>query len=79
MLKRHGAFDPAHRGEGVGTFILEGLEREAAARGLHYLYNVVRPEHAEREAVTRWLVARRFAPASDGLLRRRVAHTSSRH
>lgn len=68
------AVDPASRGRGVGSFILDRLEREAAARGLHYLYNVVRPEHPDRTAVTRWLVERSFTPASDGLLKRRVAH-----
>lgn len=71
------AVDPASRGRGVGTFILDHLELEAAAQGLNYLYNVVRPAHREREAVTRWLVERGFVPSSDGLLRRRVAHPTS--
>ena len=66
------AVDPAARGRGVGTFILDRLEEEAASRGLNYLYNSVRPGHPERESVTRWLTARRFAPAGDGLLKRRV-------
>ena len=38
---------PGRRGRGVGAFILERLEDEAAARGLNYIYNVV-PEHAPR-------------------------------
>jgi len=66
------AVDGAARGSGVGTFIVDQLEREAAARGLNYLCNAVRPSHPERERVTRWLLARRFEPSGDGVLRRRV-------
>ena len=66
------AVDPEARDRGVGTFILDHLAGEAAARGLNYLYNAVRPTHPEREAVTRWLTSRRFAPSGDGLLKRRV-------
>ena len=33
--------NPARRGAGVGEFILDHLEDEAAARGLNYIYNVV--------------------------------------
>jgi len=36
------AVDPALRGEGIGAFIVDQLEREAAARGVNYLYNAVR-------------------------------------
>lgn len=53
------------RGKGVGAFILDRLEREAAARGLNYLYNVVRESHPRREQVTRWLEARRFGRSKD--------------
>ena len=63
---------PGRSGHGVGSFILDQLEREAAARGLNYLYNVVRPTHPGREAVTRWLERRGFVAADDGQLRRRV-------
>ena len=66
------AVDPAATSRGVGTFILDRLEEEAASRGLNYLYNAVRPAHPERETVTEWLVARKFAPSGDGLLKRRV-------
>lgn len=66
------AVDPAHAGRGVGTFVLDQLDREAADRGLNYLFNVVRPSHPERDRVTAWLQRRGFEPASDGLLRRRV-------
>lgn len=66
------AVDPAHEGQGVGTFVIGQLEREAAARGLNYLFNVVRPGHPEGERVTAWLQRRGFELSSDGLLRRKV-------
>ncbi|MGE0485989.1 MAG: GNAT family N-acetyltransferase [Gammaproteobacteria bacterium] len=61
---------PAARRHGVGSFILEQLATEAAARGLNYLYNVVRPSHPQRDAVRHWLEARGFRAASDGSLTR---------
>jgi len=64
------AVDEPTRGRGVGTFILDRLEEEAAARGLNYLYNVVRPTHPDPEGISRWLVARRFEAAHDRLRRR---------
>jgi N-acetylglutamate synthase-like GNAT family acetyltransferase len=66
------AVDPAQQHRGVGTFILDRLEQEAAARGLNYLYNVVRPTHPHRSRITRWLQERRFQPADDDRLMRRV-------
>lgn len=66
--------DPRHVGKGVGTFILDQLEKEAGAHGVNYLYNVVRVTHPDREGITRWLKARRFAESGDGLLKRGVAH-----
>jgi N-acetylglutamate synthase-like GNAT family acetyltransferase len=66
------AVDDGARGSGVGSFILEHLEREAAAHGLNYMFNVVRPNHPDRETVTRWLEAREFARSDDESLRRRV-------
>ena len=62
------------RGQGVGTFVLEALEREAAAQGVNYLYNVVRETHPERDRVTAWLRARGFEAHGEGQLRRRVGH-----
>jgi GNAT superfamily N-acetyltransferase len=70
------AVDPGHHGHGVGTFVLDRLEREAAGRGINYLYNVVRPTHPDHERVTAWLERRRFEAASDGLLRRRARATT---
>jgi GNAT superfamily N-acetyltransferase len=66
------AVDPTRRGQGVGAFILDHLEQEAAARGVNYLYNAVRPTHPDRERVTRWLEDRGFQPSGDGLLKKRV-------
>ena len=66
------AVDPAARQQGIGGFILDQLEKEAATRGLNYLYNVVRPDHPERERLTRWLEQRRFTRADDDRLMRRV-------
>lgn len=69
------AVAPDARGGGVGSFILDRLEREASTRGLNYLYNVVRETHPERDAVSRWLGARGFARSHDDeSLRRAVRH-----
>ena len=63
------------RTRGVGTFILDRLEREAASRGLNYMYNIVHPSHPDRKAVTRWLRERRFEKShDDDQLVRRVLH-----
>jgi ribosomal protein S18 acetylase RimI-like enzyme len=66
------AVDPSRQRTGVGSFVLDHLEREAAKRGLNYICNVVRPTHPDGERVTAWLCGRGFEPAADGLLRRRV-------
>lgn len=70
--------DPAAQGRGIGTFILDRLEEEASARGLNYLFNVVRPTHPEGERVGRWLKARRFEPSRDERLMRRVRPPAGR-
>jgi GNAT superfamily N-acetyltransferase len=72
------AVDPSHQRHGVGSFILDRLEDEARARGVEYLFNVVRDTHPEREAVTRWLNAHGFEGTADGELRRRVSPRSDR-
>lgn len=59
------AVAPDGRGRGVGTYILEQLEREASSRGLRYLYNVVRETHPDGDAVKAWLEKRRFEKAHD--------------
>lgn len=68
------AVHPDHRGRGVGTFILDRLEREAAGQGLNYLYNVVRPTHPDPRGVAEWLRRRGFRASDDGSLRRQVGH-----
>jgi N-acetylglutamate synthase-like GNAT family acetyltransferase len=66
------AVAPDARGAGAGTFILEQLEREAAHRGLNYLYNVVAPTHPDAAGVTAWLERRRFKASHEGRLMRKV-------
>jgi GNAT superfamily N-acetyltransferase len=66
------AVDEGARGSGVGSFVVEHLEREAAARGLNYVVNVVRESHPSRAVVTAWLEGRGFAAGEDGRLRKRV-------
>jgi GNAT superfamily N-acetyltransferase len=66
------AVDPEARGGGVGTFVLDRLEEEAAGRGINYLYNFVRFTHPDRDRVVSWLLARGFEMSADGLFRRRT-------
>ncbi|WP_428264159.1 GNAT family N-acetyltransferase [Haliangium sp.] len=65
---------PDARGHGVGSFILDHLEREAHRRGLNYLYNTVRPTHPERNQISAWLTRRGFRQSEDGSLLRAVTH-----
>jgi N-acetylglutamate synthase-like GNAT family acetyltransferase len=66
------AVDGAEQRAGVGAFVLERLEDEAADRGLNYVLNVVRETHPDAAAVTAWLERHGFAAADDGHLRKRV-------
>jgi GNAT superfamily N-acetyltransferase len=69
------AVDPAAQDAGIGTFILDRLEDEAASRGINYLYNVVPDSHPNAAAVTRWLQRRSFVASQEGgLLKRTVRH-----
>jgi hypothetical protein len=70
----HGA--PGQLGHGVGAFILERLEDEAAARGLNYIYNVVPDAHPDGLWIRNWLSTHGFYEASRGQLRRQVSVTS---
>jgi GNAT superfamily N-acetyltransferase len=63
---------PGRRGRGVGAFILERLEDEAAARGLNYIYNVVPGTHPDGAWIRNWLAVHGFHEASRGQLRRQV-------
>jgi ribosomal protein S18 acetylase RimI-like enzyme len=67
------ATDPELQGKGIGTFVLDNLEREARGKGLNYLYNIVRPTHPNRDEVSGWLKKRGFAPSEDGSLMRATA------
>jgi GNAT superfamily N-acetyltransferase len=64
---------PAVRGSGVGAFVLENLEREAASRQLNYVYNVVPTRHPDGETVREWLGAHGFTATEVGELRKKVA------
>jgi GNAT superfamily N-acetyltransferase len=67
------AVSRGERGCGVGSFILDRLEQEAAARGLNYLYNQVRATHPDRDRVSAWLGRHGFrASGGNHLLRRQV-------
>lgn len=66
------AVEPNHRNRGVGAFIVDHLDREAAARGVNYLYNAVSQKHPDRARVAAWLEGLGFRPSGDGLLKRRV-------
>ena len=66
------AVPPGNQNRGVGTFILDHLEQEAASRGLNYLYNVVRQGHPKRQQTEAWLCKRGFAKKEDERLLRRV-------
>ena len=70
------ATDPEHRGEGIGTFILDRIEAEARHQGVNYVYNTVRPTHPDREAVSAWLQKRGFKPSEDGSLLRATTRKS---
>ena len=71
------AVDESSRGHGVGTFILDQLEKEAHKQGLNYLYNVVPKKHPDKDKVSQWLQKRKFVPSGeDGeTLKRSVAAT----
>jgi GNAT superfamily N-acetyltransferase len=63
---------PGQRGRGIGDFILEHLEDEAATRGLNYIYNVVPESHPDGAWIRNWLSTHGFHETSRGQLRRQV-------
>jgi benzoate-CoA ligase family protein len=67
---------PAQRGAGIGEFVVGQLEREAAARGLNYIYNKVPATHPDRGWMTSWLTAHGFREFAQGDLRRQVGATA---
>lgn len=66
------ATDPNRPGQGIGTFVLAHLEEEAEQLGLNRLYNIVRPTHPDKVAVSAWLAKRGFLANEDGSLFRTV-------
>jgi GNAT superfamily N-acetyltransferase len=68
------AVDSAAQDGGIGTFILDRLEDEAARRGINYLYNVVSDAHPDRAGLTRWLQRRGFVASREGGLLKRAVH-----
>ena len=68
------AVDPAQRRKGIGSFILDQLEREAATHGVNYLYNVVRSTHPDHAEITAWLEKRGFVRTGDGWHKKQVGH-----
>jgi GNAT superfamily N-acetyltransferase len=67
------AVDPAAQNQGVGSFVLEHVEREAARQGVNYVYNTVRAEHPHRDEVHDWLAVRGYRGNNDDtVLRKRV-------
>jgi GNAT superfamily N-acetyltransferase len=68
--------DPTRRGAGIGAFILDRLEEEAAARGLNYIYNVIPSTHPDPAWITHWLILHGFVPGTSDL-RRQVRHVKT--
>ncbi|MGV9826502.1 DUF6158 family protein [Gordonia sp. NPDC003429] len=67
------AVETHRQSHGAGTFILDHLESEAAARGVNYVYNTVRGDRAHRARVRGWLAGRGYAADPGGeILRKRV-------
>lgn len=73
------AVEPSRQSGGVGTFILDRLAEEAAARGLNYLYNVIPARHPDKEGLKRWLLQRGFVGSLEGDLFKRTVHTRRHH
>ncbi len=72
------AVDPVSQSRGVGTFILDRLDEEAATRGLNYLYNVILAQHPDKAGLKRWLLQPGFAGAKEGDLFKRTVQSRKR-
>jgi len=67
------AVETSSRQHGVGSFVIAQLEREAASRGLNYVYNTVRATHPQRDELHDWLAVRGYrGSTADTTLRKRV-------
>ena len=64
MPKSSSRLDPDCRATGIGSFILEHLEEEAAKRGLNHVHNTVRETHPDRDGVHDWLAIRGYKGGS---------------
>lgn len=69
------AVEPARRSQGVGTFILDRLDTEAAGRGHNYMYNVIPDRHPDTDGLKRWLLQRGFFGAKEGNLFKRTVQS----
>jgi GNAT superfamily N-acetyltransferase len=70
------AVDPVAQRQGVGGFVLDNIEREAARRGVNYVYNTIRLNHPRRTEVRDWLESHGFRGSdADESLRKRVTAT----
>ncbi|QWZ07046.1 GNAT family N-acetyltransferase [Nocardioides panacis] len=73
------AVDATAQRRGVGSFVLDRLEDEAARRGLNYVYNTVRGTHPQRDDVHDWLAVRGYrGSTTDTTLRKRVGADDQR-
>jgi ribosomal protein S18 acetylase RimI-like enzyme len=76
------AVDAASQRQGVGSFVIDRLEHEAASRGLNYVYNTVRASHPDRDDLHDWLAVRGYRGSTGGqddtTLRKRVGSDDQR-
>ena len=76
------AVDAASQQQGVGSFVIDRLEHEAASRGLNYVYNTVRVSHPGRDDLHDWLAVRGYRGSTGGqgdtTLRKRVGSDDQR-
>ena len=76
------AVDAASQQQGVGSFVIDRLEHEAASRGLNYVYNTVRASHPDRDDLHDWLAVRGYRGSTGGqgdtTLRKRVGSDERR-
>lgn len=63
---------PEAQNRGVGGFVLDRLEGEAARRGVNYVYNTIRSEHPQKEELRDWLESHGYSGGDGGVLRKRV-------
>ncbi|MCB9688980.1 MAG: GNAT family N-acetyltransferase [Alphaproteobacteria bacterium] len=72
------AVDPSENRHGLGTYVIDRLDEEAAKQGLRYLYNVVPEGHPDAHGLAGWLERRGFQTSGEGwMLRRQVRAKAS--